>query len=128
MIRRPPRSTLFPYTTLFRSHDADSAAGQLAGYGERHGDDAALGGGVGGLPYLAFERGDGGRVHDDAALAGVGRLVAGHRLGREPDDVEGPDQVDPHDLLESVQRVRALPADDLLRDGDAGAVYGAVQP
>src|SRR2546427_1320722 len=27
MIRRPPRSTLFPYTTLFRSpHDAQSAA------------------------------------------------------------------------------------------------------
>src|SRR2546430_11396117 len=28
MIRRPPRSTLFPYTTLFRSrvvHDADAA-------------------------------------------------------------------------------------------------------
>src|SRR5436189_3316461 len=24
MIRRPPRSTLFPYTTLFRSHAADS--------------------------------------------------------------------------------------------------------
>src|SRR5256885_12143705 len=23
MIRRPPRSTLFPYTTLFRSHDPD---------------------------------------------------------------------------------------------------------
>src|SRR2546425_11429261 len=29
MIRRPPRSTLFPYTTLFRSHrlDADRAPG-----------------------------------------------------------------------------------------------------
>src|SRR2546427_12955569 len=28
MIRRPPRSTLFPYTTLFRSHDrAASVAG-----------------------------------------------------------------------------------------------------
>src|SRR3712207_9347597 len=26
MIRRPPRSTLFPYTTLFRSPPADSAA------------------------------------------------------------------------------------------------------
>src|SRR5256885_12003908 len=26
MIRRPPRSTLFPYTTLFRSHDIESAA------------------------------------------------------------------------------------------------------
>src|SRR2546430_9387142 len=25
MIRRPPRSTLFPYTTLFRSHDAPHA-------------------------------------------------------------------------------------------------------
>src|SRR2546426_9317900 len=27
MIRRPPRSTLFPYTTLFRSHLADADAG-----------------------------------------------------------------------------------------------------
>src|SRR5204863_6137970 len=26
MIRRPPRSTLFPYTTLFRSHPARMAA------------------------------------------------------------------------------------------------------
>src|ERR1043166_4821845 len=26
MIRRPPRSTLFPYTTLFRSHGVASAA------------------------------------------------------------------------------------------------------
>src|SRR5260221_3152800 len=25
MIRRPPRSTLFPYTTLFRSHHPDRA-------------------------------------------------------------------------------------------------------
>src|SRR2546428_9208831 len=30
MIRRPPRSTLFPYTTLFRSarHEADERRGQ----------------------------------------------------------------------------------------------------
>src|SRR5256886_5433163 len=26
MIRRPPRSTLFPYTTLFRSHEAVTTA------------------------------------------------------------------------------------------------------
>src|SRR2546430_10085602 len=26
MIRRPPRSTLFPYTTLFRSEERDAAA------------------------------------------------------------------------------------------------------
>src|SRR3712207_8988318 len=28
MIRRPPRSTLFPYTTLFRSEDSDDGATQ----------------------------------------------------------------------------------------------------
>src|SRR5260370_34451685 len=27
MIRRPPRSTLFPYTTLFRSHVASASSG-----------------------------------------------------------------------------------------------------
>src|SRR5256885_10803194 len=27
MIRRPPRSTLFPYTTLFRSYGSDAIAG-----------------------------------------------------------------------------------------------------
>src|SRR2546426_6686897 len=30
MIRRPPRSTLFPYTTLFRSHGSHAAASELA--------------------------------------------------------------------------------------------------
>src|SRR2546429_8986557 len=35
MIRRPPRSTLFPYTTLFRSRAGDALDGQLA-----VGDDA----------------------------------------------------------------------------------------
>src|SRR2546426_8969443 len=28
MIRRPPRSTLFPYTTLFRSHEEVAAGGR----------------------------------------------------------------------------------------------------
>src|SRR5690349_23424103 len=31
MIRRPPRSTLFPYTTLFRSVDPDLADGAKRG-------------------------------------------------------------------------------------------------
>src|SRR3712207_6935964 len=31
MIRRPPRSTLFPYTTLFRSHTAHRVAVMYAG-------------------------------------------------------------------------------------------------
>src|SRR3712207_7385796 len=36
MIRRPPRSTLFPYTTLFRSHDYTSEnkrGGNVDGFG-----------------------------------------------------------------------------------------------
>src|SRR2546425_5443679 len=33
MIRRPPRSTLFPYTTLFRSHLKEGIG--LRGYGQR---------------------------------------------------------------------------------------------
>src|SRR2546422_5390883 len=30
MIRRPPRSTLFPYTTLFRSYGSPNAAGVIS--------------------------------------------------------------------------------------------------
>src|SRR2546422_1787147 len=32
MIRRPPRSTLFPYTTLFRSRDHDRRGGERRGH------------------------------------------------------------------------------------------------
>src|SRR2546422_6696227 len=49
MIRRPPRSTLFPYTTLFRSHGLVGLAKQLvrAGLGarDRHDTDAGCDGG-----------------------------------------------------------------------------------
>src|SRR2546430_12155662 len=31
MIRRPPRSTLFPYTTLFRSHPGEHGSGDAEG-------------------------------------------------------------------------------------------------
>src|SRR2546422_11750622 len=41
MIRRPPRSTLFPYTTLFRSQDP-CAVGGPAGAGAFH-EEAILG-------------------------------------------------------------------------------------
>src|SRR2546430_11953681 len=37
MIRRPPRSTLFPYTTLFRSDLTDSAAARDLIHGYRPG-------------------------------------------------------------------------------------------
>src|SRR5256885_11538544 len=51
MIRRPPRSTLFPYTTLFRS-----TANELARYGIKTiGDLRKLG-----LPWLRERFGDSG--------------------------------------------------------------------
>src|SRR3712207_7390671 len=40
MIRRPPRSTLFPYTTLFRSGERDGR--DLAGDLEQAGGDGAV--------------------------------------------------------------------------------------
>src|SRR5690349_21890009 len=51
MIRRPPRSTLFPYTTLFRS-EADLDVADLVGRGDEDGEAV----GVVGDPY-----GDGAR-------------------------------------------------------------------
>src|SRR2546425_8453921 len=58
MIRRPPRSTLFPYTTLFRSHGASPERARVDGRGEA----------------MARARAPGGQVHD------VGRRRAEQEL------------------------------------------------
>src|SRR3712207_5622679 len=42
MIRRPPRSTLFPYTTLFRSTIMSDAGNALLGIGMGHGERRAI--------------------------------------------------------------------------------------
>src|SRR3989454_573788 len=60
MIRRPPRSTLFPYTTLFRSHSGPAA---------RHG------------PGRRRRRGDGGEDDRGAALRKGGRAARPVRRG-----------------------------------------------
>src|SRR5258708_20841780 len=52
MIRRPPRSTLFPYTTLFRSAQRGQGVGGLARLAD--GDDQGLGmGNAGAVAVLA---------------------------------------------------------------------------
>ena len=69
MIRRPPRSTLFPYTTLFRSEDIRIVING-AGPGHQHGDEDRCGPGPG--VVQAVELGD-----DEAAgEAGVTRVIA----------------------------------------------------
>src|SRR3712207_7154792 len=61
MIRRPPRSTLFPYTTLFRSAGEEDGV-ELAGLGVGGADDLAGGveavGQAAGAPGQQSQRGD----------------------------------------------------------------------
>src|SRR3712207_9509071 len=63
MIRRPPRSTLFPYTTLFRSR---SVLALLGGAGERLVEAAHLAGRLVGVDYAPGSR----------LVVGLLRLVA----------------------------------------------------
>src|SRR3712207_8551972 len=82
MIRRPPRSTLFPYTTLFRSAAALLADQRVTGHAGVVEEDLRRPGA--GLAHLAVLRPDGdpGRpgVDDeagDAPPAPLGRVAAG---------------------------------------------------
>src|SRR5215471_5134969 len=94
MIRRPPRSTLFPYTTLFRSSTALSAKLDLEDFGgvigtyhrccaelvERNGGFVARYVGDGVLAYFGYPRA---HEHDAeravrAGLALVGLRTIGH--------------------------------------------------
>src|SRR2546428_2931827 len=68
MIRRPPRSTLFPYTTLFRSRHEAHRRGLRAELGERK-CDASLG----------LRRGGGASRAMVGASPAPGRPVAGAR-------------------------------------------------
>src|SRR2546427_7158773 len=47
MIRRPPRSTLFPYTTLFRSHAVHRTRGHQTAHAPGRGVPACWNGGSG---------------------------------------------------------------------------------
>src|SRR3712207_5227647 len=65
MIRRPPRSTLFPYTTLFRSLNGARALGTLAQAAGTTGDFA---GGNTGDTFSGGAGGDGGRAGADQGI------------------------------------------------------------
>src|SRR3712207_7818930 len=72
MIRRPPRSTLFPYTTLFRSRSRREQANLYAGYGFI---GAALVGAALPSNTIAGDRGSA------AFQAGFGGALAGWLVG-----------------------------------------------
>src|SRR5258708_18867998 len=56
MIRRPPRSTLFPYTTLFRSALSRLRAVSADGSARSRGRGAGLAGGAGDAPLAGATR------------------------------------------------------------------------
>src|SRR3712207_8316264 len=70
MIRPPPRSTLFPYTTLFRSDAGAGVPGDRVGGVDRPADEQHLAGEVG-----VVRAGPGAGLDDRQAVAG----------GRAPD-------------------------------------------
>src|SRR3712207_8517211 len=78
MIRRPPRSTLFPYTTLFRSDQADGDLVFSASYGDE-GRTAAEQITSGGLwqGLSAVQQGRAFEVSDDRWFLAIGPLGAG---------------------------------------------------
>src|SRR3989449_10784730 len=80
MIRRPPRSTLFPYTTLFRSRIARRAVALV------HVEEVEVGLPAPALDHpLHFRRQERERAADEAAAT---RLVAGERVALEQGDGE----------------------------------------
>src|SRR3712207_8028697 len=76
MIRRPPRSTLFPYTTLFRSGQVADDAGERG----RPVDQEVLVGAVGGALAVGVVLVD---LDAPAARGELGRPAG--RLGQDPD-------------------------------------------
>src|SRR2546422_2930867 len=78
MIRRPPRSTLFPYTTLFRSRRVRGECDVLCHWraGLQLGLPAEAAGAAGGLPD-----GDGGHVSMESVSAGGGGWGGPPRAG-----------------------------------------------
>src|SRR3712207_1587335 len=139
MIRRPPRSTLFPYTTLFRSLADVAGLGERRGVGDGERHVQHPGEGLGQVRLAAA----GGTHQQDVGLGQLDRLVAAAALtaglhplvvvvdrDREralglllPDDVlleEVVDLLGLRQLVElEVRRLRELLLDDLVAEVDA---------
>src|SRR2546430_3462256 len=91
MIRRPPRSTLFPYTTLFRSRPVlvrvDAVVDDLAHPGLLHHDHAGLRGGPRGQHEVALPP----RTVDGRDRLPLWSSIGARAMGI--DDIVAPDQL-----------------------------------
>src|SRR3712207_7130089 len=84
MIRRPPRSTLFPYTTLFRSGGGGRGGALDPQRAVRPAAGSLDGGDRGAAVYRGLAGGDPGRGARPRRLADGGRADGGH-LPRDQD-------------------------------------------
>src|SRR3712207_7316668 len=83
MIRRPPRSTLFPYTTLFRS-DKATASQILSHYARRWGVEVTIKELKGGLHLGRMQvTRDAGRVQRSVTLSVLAYLLIVRLYGKE---------------------------------------------
>src|SRR5258708_27677374 len=95
MIRRPPRSTLFPYTTLFRSQSDLDVAGPASSY-----------------HWIC--RGNVRRVEDETKRSGIGRVnktlcIGIRKVGRSEEhtsELQSPDHLVCRLLLEKKKKKR----------------------
>src|SRR5256885_10882428 len=86
MIRRPPRSTLFPYTTLFRSNPAGIDQDDLELYLIDHGlEEMGESAGEKGEPQLVIRCAfaDFGRLQEALEARGLAPLSAEHERSEE---------------------------------------------
>src|SRR2546422_7646491 len=94
MIRRPPRSTLFPYTTLFRSPVADRSGARA----QAHlwaGEDQSPGGGD-----LANQAGR----HDPLELSADGQDPGSEQVDRQQHLAQSSGETAPGEALQAVAR------------------------
>src|SRR5690242_21525648 len=78
MTRRPPRATLFPYTTLFRSGDATEGEREDRARSAEDGGDHRQREGQVAQDRVAHPRGPPGREHDHAQDRKSTRLNSSH--------------------------------------------------
>src|SRR3712207_7607381 len=78
MIRRPPRSTLFPYTTLFRSSCSGSSSSGRAGASSLTAASLRAGGGRSSTAGLVAVEGQPQAVHGEIRLTLADRPAAVH--------------------------------------------------
>src|SRR2546430_9257018 len=102
MIRRPPRSTLFPYTTLFRSHVAHRDL--WIAHHRAFGDLQQQGGGI--HPVLAQQLQDRSEEHT-SELQSQSNLVCRLLLEKKKNNIARAHPAHPLDALPSPARDRS---------------------